>query len=467
MSELAHHDVLHVQAADPPGNHWLGRSGAPLLGRLLELAFFLRVSAAVGVEWYVRRTGLPRVCVFPDAEYYWLLAGTIREGRVYEIVEWGDIPHFALRTPGYPLFLAVSRALLGERPLGARLVQAALGTLSVWLVYHLTRELMVDRGPRPAGTRSMVPLIAAFLTAVHPFFIGMSVLLLSEAVFVPLMVAALWGLAVAWNRISSGSPMGLAKGLLLPLAIGAANGAAILVRPSWALFIPVMIGGLMVGTIGSPGLRRARAMAAARISGVIVLGLVAVMAPWWVRNARVFGRFVPTAIWMGASLYDGLNPAATGASNMDFLADPEVWPLDELNQDRRLTRWALEFARDQPGRVVTLAIRKLGRYWSPWPNVDTAPFWPASVASGVVMVPLLGFMVLGLWDRRFDARAWVLLAGPILYFCVVHLVFASSMRYRIPGEFPAMGLAAAGLARSASGLGRGWSGFVRRFAIGS
>ena len=53
------------------------------------------------------------------------------------------------------------------------------------------------------------------------------------------------------------------------------------------------------------------------------------MAPWWVRNARVYGRFVPTALWMGASLYDGLNPAATGASDMRFLDEPEIWPLDE------------------------------------------------------------------------------------------------------------------------------------------
>ena len=82
------------------------------------------------------------------------------------------------------------------------------------------------------------------------------------------------------------------------------------------------------------------------------------------------GRFVPTAVWMGASLYDGLNPAATGASNMDFLEEPDLWPLDELDQDAELTRRALAFVREHPGRALGLAVIKLGRYWSPWPNAE-------------------------------------------------------------------------------------------------
>ena len=34
----------------------------------------------------------------------------------------------------------------------------------------------------------------------------------------------------------------------------------------------------------------------------------------------------------------------------------------------------------------------------------------------------------GAWHQRGDLRAWVLLAGPLLYFCLLHMVFASSMR---------------------------------------
>jgi hypothetical protein len=47
-----------------------------------------------------------------------------------------------------------------------------------------------------------------------------------------------------------------------------------------------------------------------------------------------------------------------------------------------------------------------------------------------------------------------LLAGPLLYFCAIHMVFASSMRYRIPGEMPALGLAAIGGTK----IGMWWRG---------
>jgi hypothetical protein len=156
---------------------------------------------------------------------------------------------------------------------------------------------------------------------------------------------------------------------------------------------------------------------------------------------NVFGRLVPTALWSGASLYDGLNPAATGASDMSFLGDPEVWPLDEQDQDARLLELAAAFARERPLQMLRLAAIKLGRYWSPWPNAEGFRSRVVAVLSTLFEVPILALVAMGAYRMRRDPRAWVLMAGPILYFCALHLVFASSMRYRIPGEMAALGLA--------------------------
>ncbi len=60
----------------------------------------LRIVAADLVDLYVRRTGADRLCLFPDTRVYWELARTIRAGEPYQIVEWTDIPHFALPHAG-------------------------------------------------------------------------------------------------------------------------------------------------------------------------------------------------------------------------------------------------------------------------------------------------------------------------------------------------------------------------------
>jgi hypothetical protein len=127
--------------------------------------------------------------------------------------------------------------------------------------------------------------------------------------------------------------------------------------------------------------------------------------------------------------------------------DPEIWPLDEQDQDAELTRRAFAFARAEPLRVISLAAIKFGRYWTPWPNADVLRNPGVVVAATIVELPVLAMILVGAWDRRRDLRAWVLLAGPLLYFCALHLVFASSMRYRIPAAVPGMGLAAIGLGR--------------------
>lgn len=416
-----------------------GPGGRPAMGWLslaivLEVSLALRVAAADLVEWYVRSRGQVRLDLLPDTDIYWELARAIRAGGPYEYVEWADIPHFAIRTPGYPLFLAACQSAFGERTLPVRLVQAALGTLCVYLIYQLARRLV----PAGRGRWSVaVPIIAAAVAAVHPQAIAMSALVLSEAAFEPLMLAALLAVAALW-------PSDAPRRWTWPIAMGggAAAGAAVMVRPSWLLFVPILLAAWVVGGLRSRGARSSIAAAS-----IFAVGAILVMAPWWIRNARVYDRFVPTALWLGASLYDGLNPDADGGSSMlGFLRDPAIWPLDEQDQDAELTHRALSFAREHPGRALSLAVDKLGRYWSPWPRGGA---WWLSVACALVEVPILATMALGLWDRRRDPRAWALLAGPILYFAVLHMVFASSMRYRIPGELPALALSAIGWARLA------------------
>jgi 4-amino-4-deoxy-L-arabinose transferase-like glycosyltransferase len=334
--------------------------------------------------------------------------------------------------------------------LPVRLVQAALGAGCIALVYLVVRR--TRRGlPQIARRGWTVPLAAAAVAAIEPYTIGISAVLLSEALFLPWMLLSLWGLAVLWPGAAEAdcqlldqqpaTGFSTAREWAVALSTGAAFGAGICTKPSWALFPPVSVLA-WIATSGRDGRRAAVARAA-----LLLLGATAVMAPWWLRNASVFGRFVPTALWAGASLYDGLGPQSTGASDMAFLNAPELQPLSEEDQDAILLRRSWEAVRSDPARVARLALIKAVRYWSPWPNAETRGSLWVWLLCAMWTMPLYGLLAAGAWHCRRDVRALTLLAGPLLYFAALHVVFVSSIRYRIPGMVPALGLVAVGLDR--------------------
>ncbi len=136
---------------------------------LLAVALGLRVGAAGVVTWYAARVGKP--CVFGDTAIYVALARTIAEGTTYQVSQWG-VPHYALRTPGYPLFLAACRAVFGPSLLAVRLVQAVLGVVAVWGVARLTRAVGGGGADgRPAER-------ALGLAAVEPYVVALAALVL-------------------------------------------------------------------------------------------------------------------------------------------------------------------------------------------------------------------------------------------------------------------------------------------------
>jgi len=404
----------------------------PPLKWIFLLALLTRTAAADAIELALQfRPNHHSIDLFPDTDIYWRLAQTIRSATLYQIVEWNDLPRFALRTPGYPLFLAFCQLIGGPSPLAARLIQALLAACCVGLINQLARQFLQDLPPLKTRTFA---LYAALLYALHPYTIASSVILLSESLFTPLLLAFATGLATLSRNHHS-----ILTQSTLALATGLAAGLAILTRPSFALFTPIAISFLLIHARFHP-----RTLLTATLLSTSIL---LVMTPWWLRNQQIYGRFVPTALWLGASLYDGLNPSANGGSNMSFLADQDVWPLDEEDQDRFLIHRSLAFVRTYPLRTLELAANKWVRYWTPWPRADGVIGWGLAGLGCVIELPIL---LLALWElarRRRDLRAWVILAGPLLYFCVVHLAFASSMRYRLPAEPPALVLAVGAVAR--------------------
>lgn len=417
---------------------------------VLLLALGLRIGAALSVHTFLESADRDFL-IEGDAAGYWELGQKLAAGEEYSIY---TPPRRAMRMPGYPLFLAASIRLGGIQLLPVRLLQACAGTAACWMVYLLGTSLIDAR----AG------LLASFLAAVSPTFVGFSPLILSETLFAATLLVSLIlmaKLAAGWPLLGSENPEAgnreaaadatlPDRRLWLALGTGVAVAAACYVRPSWLLTAPLFCvthllmtwTGRRHNATGSTG----AVMQAKALECVFVIGgLAAALAPWTIRNSQVIGHAIPTTLWVGPSLYDGLHPGATGDSDMRFFEDDNLLAtMTEYEMDHEYRRRSWEFVRGNPGRAIQLGLIKAGRLWKPWPNADQFREWWLCLIVAAFFLPTVGFALFAAVRRRGDVRCLLLTVGPVIYFTAIHSVFVGSLRYRLPAEYPLLILSAAG-----------------------
>ena len=388
---------------------------------ILLASLMLRAGAAVW--WQQRLDRTDSRFVFGDSESYWVLATQIASGLPYQ---YGGPDASVFRVPLYPMCLSllIDPASPSDGILWARLFGCVMGTLAVGAVIVLT-SWMFDR-------RSA--LVTGVLASIYPGGISMSILILSEAIFILLMILHLMFWRQAYLEERDRASVGWS------LAGGAVAGLAVLARPSWLLFVPfACLFQLLTGAYRRTVL----------IGLCSAIGMAIVMMPWWIRNYHITDKFVLTTLQVGASMYDGLGPQATGASDtgMSFVerfqseqraADAESAELDgtfEYRLDRRMSAASKKWVIDNPGRVIQLAAVKFGRIWRPWPTAEEVPgrFIRIGTAAGMLMIVIPA--MIGLWQYRDNAWPIYLIALPTLYFTALHCVSIGSMRYRLPAVF--------------------------------
>lgn len=401
---------------------------------LFAVALTLRIGSVFAVQYYLDHLAQPtrQFVIEGDAAGYWDLAHRLVQGEPYQIY---TPPRQVLRMPGFPLLLAASLQLFGESLFAARLVLATVGALGCLGVYQL--------GVRLCGPR--VGLIAGGLAAVSPIFVGFSAIELTETAFAVSLVFGLVPLSrggiQATRSVDSTlpQPVSLLAAVLTGTMAGLWAGVGCYMRPSWLLFPPCLVLWLWL-------LKRDRVRAVVAVCTVVVM--VASLVPWGIRNQRVTGHFVLTTLWMGPSLYDGWNPKnSTGDSDMAFFDEENLLSqMSEYDMDREYRRRAWEFAFDHPDQVAALAWKKTLRYWNPFPNAEQfKKFRTLQFVSLAWYLVLFLPALVGAWQLRRSLGVLAITAGPILYFAALHLVFVSSVRYRLPGEYPLLVLSAVGI----------------------
>jgi len=404
------------------------------------------VRVGSGIGWQSRLPAETRFR-FGDSDAYWEMGKGLAQGQG---LHYGKARIF--RTPGYPLLLAGLFKICGdgrdaahEPPvLCGRMLSAVLGTIAVGGVGMLGYQLF--------GVRTAI--VAGMFVALYPEAIALSTFVLSEAPFCPLMMLHLLAWTLAWQAKD------VKQQISWSLAGGVAAGLATLMRPSWLLFLPFAV------AIGLVFYRERPKQLA--IAAVMLGGLCATMLPWWIRNFQIAGRFVPTTLQVGASLYDGISPQATGVSEMSFVrrftqeqkaaddaAAKSGEPLVGIFEDRldqRLQHAAKDWARQNPGEVLRLAGVKFLRMWNPLPNAAEFQSTAIRLSLAITYTPVILLALCGLW--KFAPRGWpyLLCFLPAVYFTCLHCVFVSSLRYRQPAMLVLIVLAAAVITSIVPGL---------------
>jgi 4-amino-4-deoxy-L-arabinose transferase-like glycosyltransferase len=240
------------------------------------------------------------------------------------------------RTPVYPLFLSGVLLALGPSLAGILIVQHLLGGLTAGLTYWLGR-VTFGRG---------VGLAAGLLTAINGALLVGEHYLMSEGLFIPLLLLALLALIRAGR--ARRWPAYLLAGALLALTA--------LCRPIAQALYPLVPLALL--TLGL-GWREA-----ARGTVLVALGVLAVTLPWLARNCLTAGECSTTGV-MGQAML-----ARTAYYDRGFVFYDERDPERGPNAPRPAIRRSIQRASDQ-GFSGGMIARRLQEDFR-WSDAETA-----------------------------------------------------------------------------------------------
>ena len=403
--------------------------GAIPLGKRTIIALVLVVAAALAarVVFLGFVVGLDRVPTGDETDYHHI-ASNLSQGEGYRL-ENGQLT--ARRPPLYPVVLSGVYHVYGEAPAVGRVFQIILGVLLVPFVFFMTRRFFT------VGAA----WIAAWLVALNPFLIFSGAYLLTENLYILLVLAGVWSAAgamtgpAAWRRA---------------VAAGVFLGLADLTRPTASLVAVWVAIAVLVFGGGRAKNRFARA-------GLLLAAVLVTLLPWAVRNHNAFGKWIFSTTHGGITFYQGNNPAVLqypqyfgGVAPLHMLPGyDELKTKSEIEKDEAARVMGREFLLRNKKDVPLLVWRKFARFWrfksdSGLSGVKSGWWWNKESPLGriassldigmlyaIVVIPLFLAGLIAGWRSR---NRMLFLGGLVVVHTFVSLVFHGSLRMRIPIE---------------------------------
>ena len=210
---------------------------------------------------------------------------------LYDASSSTNNPDLMGHPPGYPILLSVMYRVGGQSDTATQFLQIILDSLSVVVIVLIAFEFF------PAA----IGLIAGLMAAFAPQFSWNSLTLLPDSLAtVPLLVAVLF---ITRNRQL---PDFRNRSKLLPILIaGALIGVSVWLRANALLLAPFLT--LLMLFICKRGARLRPAL-------ILICGALLIISPLTIRNAIVFGKFIPVSLGAGQTLVEGIADYNTDGS---------------------------------------------------------------------------------------------------------------------------------------------------------
>lgn len=336
--------------------------------------------------------------VFPDQGEY--------EGLAHALVMTGTFPSVQ-RTPGYPVFLVGVYTFLGQHRVMVTGVQALLFASVCVFVYLIGLQV----------TRRPIALAAAALTALYPPFPYWSALVLSEMLTTYLIVVGLVNLL----EVATDAAVDESTPLFLIL-VGSVLGGAALVRPDWALFVPVLVVVLWCCRY----LRWRPAL-------TVLAGAALVILPWVGHVYQTSGTVSMSPVGAWKAVWWGYGQAVPSDPlvrlHVDLEPDAtESWYRADALRGIRAHPWSYAWGRLGYGTFALWAADIPIRY----PAINATPKVVLR-AFYAVQAGLLALAALGMWWSRRTLVGLVAITT-VLYVELVHLPLHSDIRYSLPAK---------------------------------
>ncbi len=329
----------------------------------------------------------------------------------------GFMPESSYRPPLYPAVMGLVYFIFGPHAIAMKLFQALLGTVACMMTMLLARRLFTRR----------LAILAGFIVAGMPVLIHFSSQLITEIVFVFLLLGVLMTLTGTDTALTM-RRMAFA---------GILTGLCALCRPNSLLLFALFP--VWLSMQGRYGVKRIFAL-----SSIALICTTITIAPWTLRNYSVHGAFVPVSTNGGVNLWIGNNPHATGdwLNPRDYRTPHSV---AEYDTDREYYAEAFSYIKNHPLKTMAHAIKKFTILWSPYPHyTDIVFFWPIALFS------LIG-VAASLRERRTTILVLVL-----IYYSAFSCLFFANQRFHVPLLYPLAVYAACGLLRCFDLLGAGF-----------